>query len=105
MNHIFANVIFCLILLNVSTYRIKVRDNVALSSFIEKKSQMKMYPKDAVIKFYPNNTTTAICEGDDCLVLDDFDTKKKREEERENVTKMINDYTKKIEEEEERNQK
>ena len=104
MNHIFANVIFCLILLNVSTYRIKVRDNVALSSFIEKKSQMKMFPKDAVIKFYPNNTTTAICEGDDCLVLDDFDTKKKREEEKENVTKMINDYTKKIEEEEERYQ-
>ena len=104
MNHIFANVIFCLILLNVSTYRIKVRDNVALTAFIEKKSQMKMFPKDAVLKFYPNNATAAICEGDDCLALDDFDTKKEREEERENVTKMINEYNKKIEEEEEKYQ-
>lgn len=96
--HIFANVIFCIILLNVQS--IKIRGRTSSLTSIEK---TKSFPENAVIKIEPSEKSISLCKGDDCEKLEDFETKKKREEQKEKSTTNMNFLKEKIEEEKMKN--
>ena len=96
--HIFANVIFCIILLNVQS--IKIRGRTSSLTSIEK---TKSFPENAVIKIEPSEKSISLCKGDDCQKLDDFETKNKREEQKEKATTNMNFLKEKIQEEKMKN--
>ena len=79
--HIFANVIFCIILLNVQSMKIRGR-----TSSLTANEKTKSFPENAVIKIEPSEKSISLCKGDDCQKLDDFETKNKREEQKEKAT-------------------
>ena len=97
--HIFANVIFCIILLNVQSITIKGRTSVLTS--VEK---TKSFPENAVIKIEPAKESISLCQGDDCQELEDFDSKKGRQEQREKATRSLNFLKGKLQEEKMKNE-
>ena len=96
--HIFANVIFCIILLNVQSMKIRGR-----TSSLTANEQTKSFPENAVIKIEPSEKSISLCKGDDCQKLDDFETKNKREEQKEKATTNMNFLKEKIQEEKMKN--
>ena len=92
--HIFANVIFCIILLNVQSMKIRGR-----TSSLTANEKTKSFPENAVIKIEPSEKSISLCKGDDCQKLDDFETKNKREEQKEKATTNMNFLEEKIQEE------
>ena len=96
--HIFANVIFCIILLNVQSMKIRGR-----TSSLTANEKTKSFPENAVIKIEPSEKSISLCKGDDCQKLDDFETKNKREEQKEKATTNMNFLKEKIQEEKMKN--
>ena len=73
------------------------------TSSLTANEKTKSFPENAVIKIEPSEKSISLCKGDDCQKLDDFETKNKREEQKEKATTNMNFLKEKIQEEKMKN--
>ena len=73
------------------------------TSSLAANEKTKSFPENAVIKIEPSEKSISLCKGDDCQKLDDFETKNKREEQKEKATTNMNFLKEKIQEEKMKN--
>ena len=73
------------------------------TSSLTANEKTKSFPENAVIKIEPSEKYISLCKGNDCQKLDDFETKNKREEQKEKATTNMNFLKEKIQEEKMKN--